>query len=187
MVAGLLLMGAAACLTLYNLWSEYRAGNIAQRLVLELPANMGNPTLQPEYIGNPDMEMPEKLIDGERCIGILEIPALDLVLPVIDEWGERSLQAAPCRYCGSVYRNDLVLCAHNYGTHFGKIKYLSFGDAVIFTDMSSNVFQYRVKDIEILPPTAVEEMIDSRNWDMTLFTCTIGGSARVTVRCGRIL
>jgi sortase A len=36
--------------------------------------------------------------------------------------------------------------------------------------------------LEILRPTAVEEMI-SGDWDLTLFTCTIGGATRVTIRC----
>ena len=37
-------------------------------------------------------------------------------------------------------------------------------------------------EIETLKPRAIEEM-DSGEWDLTLFTCTIGGSYRVTVRC----
>jgi sortase A len=36
--------------------------------------------------------------------------------------------------------------------------------------------------MEILSPFAVEEMT-SGDWDMTLFTCTVGGQSRVTVRC----
>jgi len=35
---------------------------------------------------------------------------------------------------------------------------------------------------EVLLPTAVEEMT-AGEWDLTLFTCTLGGRSRVTVRC----
>lgn len=38
--------------------------------------------------------------------------------------------------------------------------------------------------METLPETAVEEM-RAGEWDLTLFTCTYDGRARVTVRCIR--
>ena len=56
------------------------------------------------------------------------------------------------------------------------------GASVIFTDITNNVFSYTVFEIEQLPPTALEDMV-SGDWDLTLFTCTLGGNARVTVRC----
>ena len=56
------------------------------------------------------------------------------------------------------------------------------GSEVIFTDMDGNRFIYAVSETEQLPGTAIEEM-KSGDWDLTLFTCTIGGAARVTVRC----
>ena len=61
---------------------------------------------------------------------------------------------------------------------------MEIGDTVQFTDMKGKVYIYEVGDIEILPPTATEEMIVS-DWDLTLYTCTYGGESRVTVRCER--
>ena len=43
---------------------------------------------------------------------------------------------------------------------------------------------YEVSLVEQLERTAIEEM-ESGDWDLTLFTCTVGGAARVTVRCQR--
>ncbi len=34
----------------------------------------------PDYVLNPDMEMPEEKVDGIPCVGILEIPSLNLKL-----------------------------------------------------------------------------------------------------------
>ena len=65
--------------------------------------------------------MPEytlKSLGDVACIGILEIPALDLNL-VISSWSYSSLRLAPCRYSGSAYKGDLVIAAHNYQSHFG--------------------------------------------------------------------
>ena len=51
--------------------------------------------------------------------------------------------------------------------------------------MDGNVFSYEVTLLEILQPNEADEM-ESGDWDLTLFTCTVGGKSRVTVRCKRI-
>jgi len=136
----------------------------------------------PDYILNPNMEMPVSRYNGQDYIGILEIPALELKIPVISKWNYPRLRIAPCRYSGSAYTNNLVISAHNYATHFGNLNKLYEGAAVRFTDVDGNVFNYRVGMKETLNPRDVEYMQDS-GWDLTLFTCTPGGSYRVTVRC----
>lgn len=82
----------------------------------------------------------------------------------------------------SAYNDTLIICAHNYESHFGKIKNLAPGSKVYFTDIDGNNFSYEVVEICILDPYAIEEM-QSGDWDLTLFTCTWGGRTRVTVRC----
>ena len=128
------------------------------------------------------MPMPVQVIDGEEYIGILQIPDLALELPIIGEWSYPRLRTAPCRYVGSACTHDLIIAAHNYASHFGGLASLAQGSEVIFTDMDGNRFIYAVSETEQLPGTAIEEM-KSGDWDLTLFTCTIGGAARVTVRC----
>ena len=59
------------------------------------------------------------------------------------------------------------------------------GDELSFTDADGNVFYYTVDEIETLSPFATEEMTSS-GWDLTLFTCTVGGASRVTVRCEKV-
>ena len=64
----------------------------------------------------------------------------------------------------------------------GQLDELAAGDQVSFTDADGNVFHYEVVLLETLSHTAVGKMA-SGDWDLTLFTCTLGGSYRVTVRC----
>ncbi len=200
---GLLLLAAAFFLTAYNLWSDAKAGasvdTVLEQLTPELedaeegdvslPAIPSGDSLEeaniPDYILNPEMDMPEEEIDGQQYIGVLQIPALSLELPVISEWSYPNLKIAPCRYAGSAYLDNMVVAAHNYYSHFGYLQNLSQGDKVTFTDMDGNAFRYEVIEIETLSPFAVDEMT-SGDWDLTLFTCTVGGAARVTVRCERI-
>ena len=106
-------------------------------------------------------------------------------LPVMAEWDDTRLKLAPCRYSGSTKTDDLVIAAHNYARHFGGLQTLQPGDAVWFTDMDGVVTAYEVAAVEVLQPTAVEEMT-AGEYDLTLFTCTYGGRSRVTVRCDRV-
>ena len=148
------------------------------------PAGPGESEI-PDYILNPDMEMPTMDIDGNRYIGTLDIPALNLSLPVMSEWSYPKLKIAPCRYVGTAYQGNFVIAAHNYRTHFGSLGNLSAGDRVTFTDVDGNIFSYDVVEVQILNPAAIEEMV-SDDWDLSLFTCTLGGKTRLTVRCDKI-
>ncbi len=200
---GLLLIAAALVLTSYNLYDELRAERAANEAVtlLEeqmpareqaapsapsaLPAQVpsGPEEIElPDYVLNPEMEMPVAEINGIDYIGTLRIPALELNLPIISRWSYANLRFAPCRYAGSAYLDNLVIAGHNYQGHFGALKDLEQGDAVSFTDMDGNTFYYEVAALETLAPTDIEGMV-SGAYDLTLFTCTVGGASRVTVRC----
>lgn len=130
-------------------------------------------------------EMTVTEINGYSYIGFLAIPSLELELPVMADWSYPQLQVAPCRYTGNVYNDDLVVMAHNYQSHFGRLDTLDPGDEVIFTDMDGNMFHFEVIALEVLDPTHIEDFV-SGEFDLTLFTCTYGGQSRVTVRCDRV-
>lgn len=201
-IIGVLLLIAAVGLAAFNLVDQFRAGQSAQEVLEQLHAELpkeaaavdaGNADLReasaeldeleiPDYVLNPNMEMPTMEIDGQLYIGTLTVPVIDLELPVLSAWSYPNLKISPCRYTGSVYQSNMVIAAHNYSTHFGNLKDLSAGDEVVFTDISGNVFHYQVAEIEVLQPSATEEMT-SGDWSLTLFTCTVGGQNRVTVRC----
>ena len=199
---GLLLIAAALFLASYNLYDELRAEQAARQVVNKLdayfhseaaPEASTNPagdqeplvsderTVIPDYVLYPNMEMSVEAINGIDFIGVLRIPTLELELPVISEWNYPNLKSAPCRYSGSAYLNNLILCGHNYASHFGSLKTLSEGDIATFTDIDGNVFIYKMVERETLNPTDIEGM-ESGNWDLTLFTCTVGGQSRVTIR-----
>ncbi|MCC8075675.1 MAG: sortase [Clostridiales bacterium] len=186
MALGLLLLLAAVALLVYNKWDDYRAGRSAAEIqaALESAAAENETSRSTEQVGDL-LETIE--IDGYEYIGTLTIPTLELELPIMEEWSYPGLKIAPGRYTGSIWTDDLVICGHNYTWHFGNLKYLEAGDGLSFTDVNGNVLQYQVEEVIILQPTDVEEMISqaSGEWDLTLFTCTIGGQTRVTVRCSR--
>lgn len=44
-----------------------------------------------------DPEMPVVMLDGYEYVGYVEIPALELKLPVMSDWDYNRLTLAPCR------------------------------------------------------------------------------------------
>ena len=208
MSLGLCFLIFALGLTVYNMWSERNAGRESEevlRIITGETAEASEPDygggaeyyMNPEpytepvgiieedaplYMLYPEMEMPEKEINGRDYIGVLYIDELGLELPVLSELSYPGLRSSPCRYKGSAYEGNLIIAAHNYNTHFGRIKNLSPGSVIRFTDIDNNEFMYVVQTMETLPGTAVEEM-EAGGWDLSLFTCTYGGASRVTIRC----
>lgn len=185
MIIGTLLVVSAVFLAAKNLYDQKQGERAAFDALSEM--KIGTPlrtedigeTVIPDYVLNPDMDMPSEEIEGFLYIGKLEIPALDITLPVIKEWSYKSLKKAPCCYSGSIYNNNMVIAGHNYNRHFGGLKNLAAGDAINFTDMDGNVFLYTVVETEILAPGKTEEMINGE-YPLTLFTCTASGAARVS-------
>lgn len=197
LTGGLLLIVAALFLSVYNLLDEQRAASSVSAALEQLelavppaaesaqPPEAGEDAMLPDYLLNPDMEMPVQRIEGADYIGVLEIPSLGLELPVCSQWSYSALKTSPCRYKGSAYLDDLIIAGHNYSAHFADLKSLSVGEALSFRDIDGNLFSYTVLGLELLEAEDVEGM-ESGDWDLTLFTCTIGGSKRVTVRCQRV-
>lgn len=181
MISGTVLVLAALALFLWNQKEARRAAKSVEDILPVLEEQIGENGCPDPY----GTETAETEIDGYSYIGFLAVPSLDLTLPVMSEWDYSRLKIAPCRYAGSVKTDDLVIAAHNYKRHFGKLSGLSKGNEVDFTDADGIVIRYEVTAVDILSPAAVEEMT-SGDYDLTLFTCTYGGKSRVTVRCERI-
>ena len=198
MVLGMLLIFGAIALTYMNQKENEAARESAVKIVPQLVEQIQHnteteevnseaeviPELQipVELLTEEDKKMTEVEINGNLYIGYISIPALNMELPVMSDWSLAQLKIAPCRYSGSIRSEDMVLMAHNYISHFGPISMLEPGDEVYFTDMDGKITKYAVVGKDVLEATAVEEMT-AGDFDLTLFTCTYSGSARITVYC----
>jgi len=123
-------------------------------------------------------------IDGYTYCGYISVEPLGIELPVADSFSYAGLKRSPCRYSGAAGNNDLIIAAHNYSSHFGRLYELSPGEQVVFTSASGRKYRYKVVDVEVIDGGDAERMFSgaSGEWDMTLFTCTLSGRSRVTVR-----
>lgn len=201
MIGGMLLIAAAFFLTLFNICDSMRAEKdsreILRELEKEISARMSEELFDHSEASNgkedpdhadyelfPDKEMPAIEVDGIWYVGVLEIPLLDIRLPVTEKWSYANLREALCCYSGSLYQNNLVIAGHNYRRFFRSLKNLVPGAEVRFTDVEGNVFSYQAAWLEVLNSSEGEAMtMASDDWDLTLFTCTYGGEQRIAVRC----
>ena len=198
-IIGILLILAALLLIGYNRYESQSASKASQSVLAVMQSTVEETTvpsaMEDVYVDHIDpydkeaaeiaAEMTEKEIDGEYYIGYLSIPILELELPVISEWSYPRLRIAPCRHFGSTKTDDLVIAAHNYESHFGKLKQLKAGDLLTFTDMDGEKILYEVQVIDVLQPDAVDAVKNS-DFDLVLYTCTYGGESRVVVFCNRV-
>ena len=195
---GALLLGVGMCLSMVFgkmlQWDNGRAQKAAAQVLDQLETTLDEQEnhlqlLVPTQVDDTAREMTVTAIDGWDYIGYLSIPSIGLALPVMSEWSYPGLKIAPGRYAGSVFTDNLVICGHNYARHFSPVKRLAVGTTVQFVDMDGREWDYTVSKVETLQPTQIEEMVgkaDGDDWDLTLFTCTTGGSARCAVRCTRV-
>ena len=123
---GVVLLLAALGLYGYNRWEDAQAGAEAQTVVQDLQEKVVEQTQSAasapaiDY-SSLDPELPVVELDGYEYVGYVSIPAIGIDLPVMSEWSYPKLKISPCRQFGSSRTDDLVIAAHNYESHFGKI------------------------------------------------------------------
>ena len=169
-----------------NDYNDIQAGNSAKSVVSALQESR-NDTLsasKPEEVKERETskEMKTKEVDGVLYVGTIQLPALELELPVVSEWNEANAEIGPCLYDGNIYDKNMVLAGHNYASHFGYIGNLKEGDSVVFIDVDGNSTNYEVEKQEVLDGYDVDGMCSYSN-GLTLFTCTYSGTERLTIRC----
>jgi len=207
-IAGTMLVLSALFLVFYNFRQDNRSGEKASEILSEIKEIIPETTVQtssPEFITSSDSNnnlfeeyeeyetttVPEEKlveIDSNYYIGIINIPSLGIELPILSEWSYPNLKLSPCRYKGSIDGGDLIIAAHNYRSHFGRISELNSGDSIIIIDGNGISHEYEVIQSELIDGYNIESMEfgSADNWDLTLFTCTLSGQSRVTVRAIKV-
>lgn len=198
-----MLLLAALFLVLYNLHEDEQSRRVSGEVLTELKqeiAEQSVPTeteppeptndLYAEYETEsetvPETD-PSLELDGEVYVGVISIPELGVELPVMQSWSYPNLRIAPCVYSGAAASGDLIIAAHNYRSHFGNISTLYSGSLIRFTDVSGMVYEYEVLQTDTISGYDAPSMREGggETWNLTLFTCTLSGRSRVSVRAVR--
>lgn len=198
---GTMLILSALFLCIYNIRQDQKASKGSHKILYQLKAVIPQPTAneadtpsKDKPFANPadDLFAPYETeqeakpieIDGVYYCGIITIPSLDIELPVADSWSYTALKISPCRYSGGIGTKDIIIAAHNFSSHFGRISELNAQDEIIFTDTNGTQHHFRTYLILNIDGYDIDEMFSgsSEDWDLTIFTCTLSGKSRVAVR-----
>lgn len=124
-------------------------------------------------------------------IGIIRIPKIYLIYPILSETTYSLMKVAPCKFHGGNPNEvgNLCIIAHNYrkkGVLFSDVPDLEVGDIVEIQDLSKRTIEYEVYDIHTVIEDDVSDTTQKTNGrkEVTLITCTDeSNEQRVIVRC----
>ncbi len=176
-------------------WNEGETAAKNAELLLEAggirpPAAASTAGPQADEAGTalPADSAPSLQFQGYSVIARLDIDALDLHLPVLQETTEKALKVSVCYYTGPAPGQDgnMVITGHDYrsGAHFGRLQKLTAGDTVLLTDAKENTYTYVVYKLEHIKPDDIEALSKTQyKRELSLLTCEKSGNGRLLVRC----
>lgn len=185
----LILIGSLFLLAAFGFWQvneaeSRRAGETAATVLAQVENIIATRSLTPKEEPVQNSEMEFVTVDG--LMGTLELPSLEMEFPIQSEYSLWALETAPCRYQGENGEVErLVICGHNYKTHFGKLKEMPVGEEIIITNMDGTKYTFSINNIKIIS-AADFDAFQTGEWDMALFTCTVGAINRIVLFCQRI-
>ena len=175
----LLVFSAAFMLTFFYQRSDgaKQTGQIVQKIEEQIP---NRETGMPRT--DADGQMPVYETAGQEFIGLLEVPAYALTLPVSADWEEKQLNAYPCRFWGSTYNDTLIVGGADAEGQLDVLSVLELGDEILVTDMTGAAYAYYVERIDRSKSAEAEKLYDTE-YDLTLFVRDTYGLDYIIVRC----
>ena len=152
---GLILILFAVALFLYNNFENKKAQEQSNRVMDAIIDTVDNNQTNDE-IDPFDTEMKVVDIEGNDYIGYLDIPELNVTLPVMSECDYSRLRVAPCRYYGSIKTDKAGYFSEYCDGYENSIKYSDI-DRIKLSDLQ-NVKQENVSS------NVAGKIISSLNW-----------------------
>lgn len=114
---------------------------------------------------------------------VIEIPAIDLAMPVVKGTDANSLCAAAGWYTESAEigsAGNAVILGHRmygYGEHFNRLDEVQVGDEIIITLSNYEYYTYTVTGTEVVLPDLLMDTLEkhTEGFCLTLVTCTPTG------------
>ena len=126
---------------------------------------------------------------GFDCIGIIEIPKIQIKYPIIDANPSfENMRVSICKFWGTNLHdigNFSMAGHHTYdGTMFGNLNRIEKDDVIIITDLSGKSLEYVVFDKLIVDPndTSIIDSEDPNTREITLITCINRNKLRLIIK-----
>jgi len=127
----------------------------------------------------------QKLLDENI---VLEIPSLNIKVPVLEGTDSKSLQVSAGHFegTGSLGSGNYCLAGHNstvYAEIFNDLDQIKIGDEIRLIDNNSDrtVYSYTVSEYNIVTPQSTEILKDFGDNRITIISCTDDGKNRQVV------
>lgn len=144
-----------------------------------------NMLLPQRSVGTPDSyphsQMPILEIDGVDYVAMIEIPSMNVNLPVADKWDGAKLFESPARFYGSAYRAPLVIGGTDDAHQFAFCSSIDNGTSVVVTDMLGAQFSYTVTRVDRSETAETLWLIGDA--DLTLYCQDVFSMEYIAVRC----
>lgn len=127
-------------------------------------------------------------IKGNKVVGIIKIPKIDLEYPILEKTTVDTLKLSITKFWGNKINEigNVSLAGHNMlnGTMFGKLKNLQEGDIIELTDIQKVTLQYKVYKMYVTDPNDISciRAENDNTREITLITCTNGNKNRLIVK-----
>ena len=129
-----------------------------------------------------NLNMPILEINDIDYVALIEIPSLNLSLPVADVWNSKKLYRSPARFYGSCYDHSLVIGGADNSYQFSFCDKIDNGTVIIVTDMTGTQFSYTVSRVD-RSKSAESNWLISGDYDLTLFCRDTYSMEYIAVRC----
>lgn len=173
----------------YTKYVKQETSNNSQSLkdVNELKNQIGKNTIEvEEYTCMP------RDIKGNKVIGELIIPSINLDTYILEETNNKTLNVSVTKLTGPNINQvgNFCITGHNYlkDNMFGKLKKVNKNDKITLIDTFGKEQEYVVYDkFEISPnDTSILNQNTNGKKEVTLITCTIGAIKRLVVKAVEI-
>jgi len=134
----------------------------------------------PGISSNPNMPVLE--INDVDYVAMIEIPSINLTLPVADAWNSNKLYSSPARFYGSCYDHSLVIGGADNSHQFSFCDKIEDGTVITITDMTGTQFSYTVRRVD-RSKSAESNWLISNDYDLTLFCRDTYSMEYIAVRC----
>ncbi len=181
--------GEGAVGTFQGQINEEKQNHVLENAVYtnDIAPEIGMENLMTNTITPSEEEETTKMYKGFPMVGTIEIPAINLSCPILQEASAEAIEVAVAVYDGPGLNKigNTTIVGHNYrdGTFFSNNKKLVEGDKVHITDSTGQKITYSIYKIVTTTPedsTYLERDTEGKR-EITLLTCTDDTQSRLLV------
>ena len=183
----LIILIIAALVVGFMIFKKYYNNHLNEEQIIETIAQ-----IEEDFASLEEGESLESTYKGYTIEGIIEIPKINIIYPIINETSEQAMKVSVTKFWGPGVNEigNYTVAAHNNkdGTMFGKTRNLQIGDIIKLTNLKNETIEYSIFKIYSVDPNDVSyvESVEPGTRELTLITCTNGHKQRLITKAREI-